>query len=297
MSRYFTHYWTNDTCDDMRTSGAEGELLDHLAGNDIIARGVADGDTLYVITVRKGLLCLIGKMQVARIVSQTEAAVLLDKDPQELWSARHHVIAGAATPMHFDLLVPLSRTRELRFRTKRSDTQLKFSLPGVLDQQTLRGMRELTPASAQLLDQLLETPRLVDKMLDFIPTADPRELEQRVARLRKRHTLPRPQGQLTPRQIQTVSVGYIRDPTVKAWVLEQARGYCELCGQIGPFLLPSGESYLEVHHVKPLAAGGPDVVTNAAALCPNCHRRLHLATDAVEQQAALYHKIGRLIPC
>ena len=42
-----------------------------------------------------------------------------------------------------------------------------------------------------------------------------------------------------------------------------------------PFNKPTGEPFLEVHHVIGLAEGGPDIVENAVALCPNCHREAH----------------------
>ncbi|WP_080666815.1 HNH endonuclease signature motif containing protein [Variovorax paradoxus] len=37
----------------------------------------------------------------------------------------------------------------------------------------------------------------------------------------------------------------------------------------------TGDPYLEVHHITPLALGGDDTVDNAWALCPNCHREKH----------------------
>lgn len=34
--------------------------------------------------------------------------------------------------------------------------------------------------------------------------------------------------------------------------------------------------YLEVHHIKILSHGGSDSVENVVALCPNCHKKIHL---------------------
>ncbi|MDP9372815.1 MAG: HNH endonuclease [Chloroflexota bacterium] len=125
-------------------------------------------------------------------------------------------------------------------------------------------------------------------------TAIPDELDRRVANLRARPMLTTPVGNEKPRQVYSNQVVYERDPAVKAWVLQQARGICELCRQPGPFVLPSGEQYLEVHHVHPLAEGGPDTIQNAVALCPNCHRLLHLAVDAEQYLAVLYAQVNRL---
>lgn len=69
---------------------------------------------------------------------------------------------------------------------------------------------------------------------------------------------------------------FVRNPDVVAEVLYQASGVCEGCNKPAPFeRKATGEPYLEVHHLKPLADGGEDIVENAIALCPNCHRHRH----------------------
>ncbi|MDH7515993.1 MAG: HNH endonuclease, partial [Bacteroidota bacterium] len=63
---------------------------------------------------------------------------------------------------------------------------------------------------------------------------------------------------------------------VIAEVLARANGICESCRQPAPFRRASdGSPYLEVHHRVWLSRGGEDTVSNAVALCPNCHRRMH----------------------
>ena len=54
---------------------------------------------------------------------------------------------------------------------------------------------------------------------------------------------------------------------------------CDLCGQPAPFL-SKGKPYLECHHVTFLADGGPDAIYNTVALCPNCHRKMHIVKSA-----------------
>ena len=69
---------------------------------------------------------------------------------------------------------------------------------------------------------------------------------------------------------------FLRSPHVIAATLRRAGGVCEDCGEPAPFLRASdGSPYLEVHHRVRLADGGEDTLDNAAALCPNCHRRAH----------------------
>ncbi|WP_442876591.1 HNH endonuclease [Endozoicomonas sp. GU-1] len=88
---------------------------------------------------------------------------------------------------------------------------------------------------------------------------------------------------------------YQRDPKVKAWVLKEANGYCECCDSEAPFLNADGEPFLEVHHLRHLADGGSDRVTNAIALCPNCHREFHYGQSITTKLVALYAKHSRLI--
>jgi len=85
----------------------------------------------------------------------------------------------------------------------------------------------------------------------------------------------------TTPHVQKLVVGrYARNPSVARTTLRRAGGVCELCGQPAPFLDINGEPFLEVHHIVPLAEGGPDDTSNTAALCPNCHRAVHYAHEA-----------------
>ena len=77
----------------------------------------------------------------------------------------------------------------------------------------------------------------------------------------------------------TSSSQFDRNQDVVEYVLRISMGQCQLCGELAPFSRPSGEPYLEVHHVVWLARGGEDSVANAVALCPNCHRRMHILDD------------------
>lgn len=65
-----------------------------------------------------------------------------------------------------------------------------------------------------------------------------------------------------------------RDPVISKYTKGRANGRCDLCGKGAPFITKDGP-YLESHHVVWISNGGPDVIYNTVALCPNCHRRLH----------------------
>ena len=79
------------------------------------------------------------------------------------------------------------------------------------------------------------------------------------------------------------------------YVAEEARrraqGICQLCDVAAPFINKSGHPYLEVHHVVWLARGGDDSLENTVALCPNCHRRIHVL-DSDSDKDLLLSKIA-----
>lgn len=100
-----------------------------------------------------------------------------------------------------------------------------------------------------------------------------------------------PPGNIQPQSTQHTTTIYCRDPKVKAWVLKRANGICELCKQPAPFICADGLPYLEVHHIRPLAEGGPDTPSNTVAICPNCHRELHFGSQRKIKEALLYNTI------
>ena len=80
----------------------------------------------------------------------------------------------------------------------------------------------------------------------------------------------------TPGTRQVTSTSYTRDPYVVAYTLDRANGICELCNNPAPFQKKDGTPYLEVHHIQWLAKGGEDTIANTVALCPNCHKKMHI---------------------
>ena len=76
--------------------------------------------------------------------------------------------------------------------------------------------------------------------------------------------------------------------------LNTSAGKCSYCLESAPFKDKDNLPFLEVHHVIPLADDGPDTITNAVALCPNCHRAFHYARDRKKRIARLYQRFSRL---
>ncbi|MBC3236217.1 HNH endonuclease [Pseudomonas lurida] len=124
-------------------------------------------------------------------------------------------------------------------------------------------------------------------------TADEQTLIRRANQLQFQRFDQVPDGIAKPQKVPITSNAFFRDPKVRAWVLKQAKGICEGCGSNAPFEV-DGLPFLEVHHVKHLAQKGSDRITNAVALCPNCHQRCHRSSDRNAFTAALYSSVGRL---
>ncbi len=77
------------------------------------------------------------------------------------------------------------------------------------------------------------------------------------------------------RQINT----FMRKIYIKEYAKKMAQGICQLCDKEAPFLDRQGNPFLEVHHINYLSKGGEDEIDNVVALCPNCHRRIHMLED------------------
>ncbi|SEL24737.1 HNH endonuclease [Nitrosovibrio tenuis] len=110
----------------------------------------------------------------------------------------------------------------------------------------------------------------------------------------RQRNLRRPQGNPSPKSRRMAVTHFQRDASVKAWVLQQAGGVCECCEKPALFSGADGLPYLELHYVWQLAEGGPDVVSNAVALCPGCHSEIHHGANAPALVAWLYDNVARL---
>lgn len=104
-----------------------------------------------------------------------------------------------------------------------------------------------------------------------------------------------PKGSISPLQTPTTRIEFARDPAVVAWVLGRAVGKCEACERPAPFTRKDGSPFLEVHHLRQLAELGTDRISNAIAVCPNCHRELHFGSGAGELLDRIYGRLTDLI--
>jgi 5-methylcytosine-specific restriction enzyme A len=127
-----------------------------------------------------------------------------------------------------------------------------------------------------------------------MPTSDKDSLEEKVAVLRALGDTQKPEGIEQPRRSLKEVDSIERSAAVQAWVLRQANGVCAACDKPAPFQKADGLPYLEIHHVKQLAAGGSDTPENAIAVCPNCHRALHYSHNKELLRNNILAKVVRL---
>jgi 5-methylcytosine-specific restriction protein A len=92
----------------------------------------------------------------------------------------------------------------------------------------------------------------------------------------------------------TLANRFDRDPHVAEHAKRRAKGRCELCQTPAPFSNGNGEPYLETHHIVWLAKGGADTIENTVALCPNCHRKMHIL-DRPEDRHLLLVRLSRAV--
>ena len=95
-------------------------------------------------------------------------------------------------------------------------------------------------------------------------------------------------GDKKPARKSVTNFVFDRDPLVVAIARKRAKNICEIPNcKSESITLSSGEKYIEVHHILPLAMGGEDTIENVACLCPNHHREIHLGKHSEELKNSL----------
>jgi 5-methylcytosine-specific restriction protein A len=98
-------------------------------------------------------------------------------------------------------------------------------------------------------------------------------------------------GKPAKRTAQTIA--YVRDAAVAEYAKRLAEGKCDLCEMPAPFQNRKNEGYLECHHIIWLAKGGEDTLENTVALCPNCHRKMHVLNRNADKERLVTRVAGR----
>jgi hypothetical protein len=116
---------------------------------------------VYIVSLSAGQLYLGGRIVVKRIVSRPEAVRLWNND--NLYDAEEWIVDSEESGMLLHLYRRLSPAlaNQLRFKSKSGSRKPAFVSDRELNNQATRGVRELTPESAALLDRIIEiTDRL-----------------------------------------------------------------------------------------------------------------------------------------
>jgi hypothetical protein len=145
--RYFMQYWKNTTW----RMDYDPTPLRFAGSNQFAKQGVSAGDRVFVITNDGGRLLLGAALDVAAVLSPAAAKREFGSD---VWPASHYIKARSPAKFTRELVVPTKTVRALRFV---GGGQVLFQ-GSKIHQQTLRGVRELTPESAALLGRLLRNP-------------------------------------------------------------------------------------------------------------------------------------------
>lgn len=82
-----------------------------------------------------------------------------------------------------------------------------------------------------------------------------------------------------PGKREIVTPQYIRSPELAEFIKRKANGKCDLCENPAPFTTKDNTPFLECHHIIWLSEEGEDSIENTVALCPNCHRKMHIVKD------------------
>ena len=116
--------------------------------------------------------------------------------------------------------------------------------------------------------QIIEDKKI--KQLSKIRTKEVKKLPRAVIQSRANLSSKKPGAR------QVKSTQFLRNEYVVEEAKLRANGICQLCKEAAPFSNKHNEPYLETHHIVWLAKGGDDSLSNTVALCPNCHRKMHI---------------------
>lgn len=92
-------------------------------------------------------------------------------------------------------------------------------------------------------------------------------------------------GRKAATRYQQKSTSYERNIWVAELAKRLAKGQCQLCLKPAPFNNAKGDPYLETHHIVWLSKDGDDTPDNTVALCPNCHKKMHIVDDKDDVEA------------
>ena len=142
-----------------------------------------------------------------------------------------------------------------------------------------------------------EIPEPVDstasEMVILIPDSEEEQYKQAsILSVEQLNAVAKEHEDSHPERRDVTTQQYKRDPYISELAKRQAKGICQLCRMQAPFITAEGKPYLETHHIRWLSEGGADTIENTVAVCPNCHRKLHILNDAEDVECLISMKRG-----
>lgn len=113
---------------------------------------------------------------------------------------------------------------------------------------------------------------------------------EELRRIVENHTV----AEVTPKDRQRSSRR--QGQALREYVMRRANGICEGCGNAAPFVTAKGAPFLELHYLKRASDVGPESPAWVAALCPNCHKRVHRSGDAAEYNRQIVEQLSARRP-
>lgn len=145
-------------------------------------------------------------------------------------------------------------------------------------------LKTLTKLSNKLIDGLFNLYQNAGIENVIVPLDDSHSDEEKIKHaesldINDLKALAQRQSKKKPKEVTSTVIQKVRDPYIAEYARRRANGICQLCGIPAPFNRSDGTPYLESHHIDWLAEGGEDSIENTVALCPNCHRKMHIVGD------------------
>lgn len=283
MARFWTCHWQFRTW--LNRINSEFEPVCLAGSNNFKKRGVSVSDVVYIVSLNEGQLYLGGRMVVKQIVTRRQAVRLWNNN--NLYEADDWIVdpAQEGTPLHLHRRLAPPLTRQLRFRSRSGPKEPFFVSDTRLDNQATRGVRELMPESAALLDRIIEvTDRLPRTGQDLIVTDEVLAEKQpfpNFEQFRLPDEIP-PNTVFNEGAVSRVEVNrYERDPEARLACIAAHGTSCSICRfSFGSVYGPEAEEYIHVHHLRPLSENTGehpvDPIADLLPVCPNCHAVLHL---------------------
>lgn len=247
-------------------------------------RGVSVGDVAYVVSLSDGYLLLGGRMTAKRILSRRQAARLLGTN--RLYDAAEWIVdeGEEGTPLNLHRRLDPSLSRQLRFLTSSGEEKALFFTSEVqLDSQSTRGVRELSPSSAALLDWIIALTDNLPRSAEMITvTEDSLDLLGEAVDLQ--HEAIEENAQLFREgSVQrSLATRYERKRCAREKCVEHYGAVCSICGfEFASVYDDIMADFIHVHHHKQLSDRKrtgqemSDPIKDLIPLCPNCHAVVH----------------------